>query len=53
MVVDLYNTGLTSRGQKDVDSYRQVFDLLDEHATDIGPLLDHYQAIYIDMLRGQ
>ncbi|GAA2710536.1 helix-turn-helix domain-containing protein [Actinoplanes palleronii] len=53
VVVDLYNTGLTSRGQKDVDSYRQVFKLLDEHATDIGPLLDHYQAIYIDMLRGQ
>ncbi|MEV6347619.1 Scr1 family TA system antitoxin-like transcriptional regulator [Actinoplanes sp. NPDC051851] len=51
VVVDLYNTGLTSRSDRDVQSYRQVFELLDEHATDIGPFLDSYESLYIDMLK--
>jgi transcriptional regulator with XRE-family HTH domain len=51
VVVDLFNTGLISRSSKDVDSYRRVFDLLDEQATEIGPLLDKYQTVYVEMLQ--
>ncbi|GAA2644827.1 helix-turn-helix domain-containing protein [Paractinoplanes durhamensis] len=51
VVVDLYNTGLVSRSRQDVESYRKVFDALGEHAVDIEPILDKYQAIYIDMLQ--
>ena len=51
VVVDLYNTGLTSRSHRDLQSYRRVFDTLDEQATDIEPFLDKYQALYIETLR--
>jgi hypothetical protein len=50
VVVDLYNTGLISRSSRDVNSYRQVFALFEEHATEVGPFLDRYQANYIEML---
>lgn len=52
VIIDLFNTGLTSRGRQELDSYRRVFDLLEEHAVDIGPVLDEYQARYVDLLRG-
>jgi transcriptional regulator with XRE-family HTH domain len=51
VVVDLYNTGLSSRSRRDVESYRRVLDILEESATDIGPVLDGYQDLYIDMLQ--
>ncbi|WP_212990050.1 helix-turn-helix domain-containing protein [Actinoplanes auranticolor] len=51
VVVDLYNTGLTSRSRRDVESYRRVLDILEESATDIEPVLDRYQNLYIDMLQ--
>ncbi|MEV4703938.1 helix-turn-helix transcriptional regulator [Actinoplanes sp. NPDC049316] len=51
VVVDLYNTGLISRSPKDVGSYRRVFDTLAEHATNIEPSLDRYQALYIKSLQ--
>jgi transcriptional regulator with XRE-family HTH domain len=51
VIVDLYNTGLTSRGRRDLESYRRVFDQLAEHATDIGPVLDQYHRRYVEMLR--
>jgi transcriptional regulator with XRE-family HTH domain len=51
VVVDLYNTGLTSRSHRDLQSYRRVFDTLDEQATDIEPFLDKYQALYIETLQ--
>ncbi|WP_275416187.1 helix-turn-helix domain-containing protein [Actinoplanes xinjiangensis] len=52
VVVELFNTGLTSRGRRDLEAYRQVFDRLDEHAVDIAPILDEYHARYVDLLRG-
>lgn len=51
IVVDLYHTGLISRSGRDVETYHRIFDMLDEHATDIEPILDKYQAIYIKMLQ--
>jgi transcriptional regulator with XRE-family HTH domain len=51
VLVDLYNTGLLSHGPQDVASYRRVFDLVEQHAVGIDPLLDKYEAIYIEMLR--
>jgi transcriptional regulator with XRE-family HTH domain len=50
VVVDIYNTGLISRSRSDIESYLYTFGLLDEHATAIEPLLDHYESIYIAML---
>ncbi|GIE80740.1 hypothetical protein Aph02nite_66900 [Actinoplanes philippinensis] len=51
VVVDLYNTGLLSRSDRDVTSYRRTFDLLDGHAVPVAPFLDRYQATYIEMLK--
>jgi transcriptional regulator with XRE-family HTH domain len=51
VIVDLYNTGLTSRGRTDAHIYRQVFDLFEEMAVaDIDPLLDKYEKLYVDEL---
>jgi hypothetical protein len=52
VVVDLYNTGLTTRGRLDVAMYQQVFDLFDSAATkDIEPILRKHEASYIALLR--
>ncbi|MEV6301361.1 helix-turn-helix transcriptional regulator [Actinoplanes sp. NPDC051861] len=51
VVIDVYNTGLTTRGRNDVDRYRQVFELFRDAASDdVGPLLDRYQTLYKDRL---
>lgn len=51
VIIDVYNTGLTSRGRNDVDRYRQVFDLfLTSAIDDLAPLLDKYQRYYADQL---
>jgi transcriptional regulator with XRE-family HTH domain len=51
VLIDLFNTGLLSRGRKDVQAYRAVFDTLQAQATVIEPLLAKYQAIYLEQLR--
>jgi transcriptional regulator with XRE-family HTH domain len=51
--IDVYHTGLFSRGRKDVEVYRQIFDLFRGDAREIGPVLDKYEALYLDQLRGQ
>jgi hypothetical protein len=51
IVIDAYNTGLISRGRSDVESYRRVFDEFEAHATDIEPLLDKYEALYVEQVR--
>lgn len=50
--VDLYNTGLTSRGRLDVVRYGNVFDDFDRQATgNIEPILAKYEKRYVDLLR--
>lgn len=51
IVIDAYNTGLISRGRRDVESYRRVYDEFEAHATDIAPLLEKYETLYLEQLR--
>ncbi|SNY46855.1 helix-turn-helix domain-containing protein [Paractinoplanes atraurantiacus] len=49
--VDLFNTSLLSRDRRTVRHYQRVFDTLDSVAiSEIGGLLDKYQARYVRML---
>jgi len=50
--IDLFNTGITSRGKADVRVYQQVFDGFEARAvTEIDPILDKHQEIYLDLAR--
>jgi transcriptional regulator with XRE-family HTH domain len=52
VVIDAFNTGLTSRGPSDAERYRQVFDAFEELSrTHIEPILNKYRRLYIDLLR--
>jgi Domain of unknown function (DUF5753) len=52
VVVDLYNTGLTSRGRLDAQRYRTVFETFERTATpDIEPILDRYEDLNVELLR--
>jgi hypothetical protein len=52
ILVDLFNTTLMSRGERDVRAYRDVFDSLEERSTaDIEPILDRYADLYLDLSR--
>jgi transcriptional regulator with XRE-family HTH domain len=51
VLIDLFNRGLISRNRRDTDDYRRVFDTLEDSATDVTPVLDKYQDLYIEMLR--
>jgi len=54
IVIDAYNTGLTTRGRADLEIYRRVFDDFQERATtDIEPVLAKYEELYVDQLRSQ
>lgn len=52
VLVDIYNTGLLSRGGKDIEIYHQIFEMNHNSAEPIAPYLDQYQALYIDALTG-
>jgi transcriptional regulator with XRE-family HTH domain len=54
VAVDVYNTLVTTRGRSDVGLYRQVFDTLEENATDdIQPILDRHLDRYLDLSRSR
>jgi len=54
VVIDVYNTGLTARGRTDVANYRHVFDRFERQAvTDIGPILDRYEDLYLEQYRAR
>ena len=54
VLIDVYNTGLITRGSVDVATYRRVFDLFEARAvTDVDPILDKYHAIALDQLQGR
>ena len=53
VMVDLFNTGLLSRGRHTIRYYRRVFDAYESVATsDIDPILDAYQRRYVQLLPG-
>jgi len=52
VTVDLFSTGVTTRGKADARLFRAVFDACEEHATtDIDPILDRYTTHYLELLR--
>jgi hypothetical protein len=52
VIVDVFNTLLTTQGQADTALYRLVFDRLEASATDeIQPILDRYLDVYLDLSR--
>ncbi|XVV12858.1 Scr1 family TA system antitoxin-like transcriptional regulator [Actinoplanes sp. CA-131856] len=51
VVIDLFNTGLTTRGRTDVIEYREVFEAFAERATaDLAAMLDRYHEHYLDQI---
>jgi transcriptional regulator with XRE-family HTH domain len=52
VLVDVFNTTLTARGQRDTTFYRHVFDAYEEASTDdILPILDKHLDVYVDRFR--
>jgi transcriptional regulator with XRE-family HTH domain len=52
VIVDVFNTPITTRGQSDTALYRRLFDMFDSKATDdIEPILDRYLNFYLDQSR--
>ncbi|MDR7276063.1 helix-turn-helix domain-containing protein [Catenuloplanes atrovinosus] len=52
LFIELYNTGLVSRGEQDIKYYRRVFDLAVAYATDdIDPILDRHRRRCIDKIQ--
>jgi transcriptional regulator with XRE-family HTH domain len=50
VLVDLFNTALSSHGQVDTGIYRRVFDEFEAEAVEnIHPILDKYQRIYAQL----
>ncbi len=50
VLVDVFNTFISSRGPDDVELYARVFDALREQAvTDIDEILDRYLQRYLDL----
>ncbi|MFF5084710.1 helix-turn-helix domain-containing protein [Actinoplanes sp. NPDC000266] len=48
VVIDLFNTGLTTRGRRDVAEYREVFEAFARHATaDVPATLARYHDYYL------
>ncbi|BCJ49131.1 transcriptional regulator [Actinoplanes sp. NBRC 14428] len=50
ILIDVYNTGLLSRGREDIEIYHRIFGMNLDCAEPIAPYLDRYQALYIDAL---
>jgi transcriptional regulator with XRE-family HTH domain len=52
VIIDIYNTGLLSRGRRDVEIYQRIFEMNRDSAVPVEPLLDEYQARYVAALAG-
>jgi transcriptional regulator with XRE-family HTH domain len=52
LLIDLFNTSVTSRGRSDVSLYTGLFEsLLRQATTEIDDILDRYLEIYLDLSR--
>ena len=51
VIVDLFNTALSSFGRDDIERYRRVFEEFETRAVaEIKPILDKYQRMYAELL---
>jgi transcriptional regulator with XRE-family HTH domain len=53
VILDVFNTGILTRGHKDVEIYNRAFEIFQASAVGVEPLLDKYEAYYIDRLRAR
>ncbi|MEV6848144.1 helix-turn-helix transcriptional regulator [Actinoplanes sp. NPDC051411] len=51
VILDVFNTGILTRGPKDVAVYNRAFEIFAASAVAPGPLLDKYEAYYIGRLQ--
>jgi transcriptional regulator with XRE-family HTH domain len=52
VIVDVFNTLITTRGNADIALYRVLFDRLEEIGTEeVHPILDRYVDLYLDLSR--
>lgn len=51
VIIDAYNTGLISRGHKDAEIYRSIFETFESSAVSIQPTVDKYESFYVEQLR--
>jgi transcriptional regulator with XRE-family HTH domain len=54
VIVDVFNTLVTTRGRTDIALYQQIFEVMEKNATDdINPILDRYFDRYLDLARSK
>jgi transcriptional regulator with XRE-family HTH domain len=53
VILDVFNTGILTRGHKDVEIYNRAFEIFQTSAVGVESLLDKYEAYYIDRLRAR
>lgn len=51
VLIEAYQAGLYSRGSRDLDIYRRIFDAYEEQAIPIEPFLERYEEIYLERLQ--
>jgi transcriptional regulator with XRE-family HTH domain len=53
VILDILNTGILTRGHKDVATYIRAFEMFEAQAVAPGELLDKYEAHYISRLQAR
>lgn len=51
VILDAFNTGILSRGGKDVATYRRVFEIFEQLAVPPEPFLDRYETHFLQRFR--
>jgi transcriptional regulator with XRE-family HTH domain len=51
VILDVFNTGILTRGRQDIAGYRRVFDVFEAHAVPAEPLLDQAEAYFLDRIQ--
>jgi hypothetical protein len=53
LIVDIFNSGILSRNGADIASYTRVFEVFEAQSEPPGPMLDKYEAYYLDRVRAR
>lgn len=51
VIIDVYNTGLISRGRMDAEIYRSIFETFEGEAVALEPIIEKYESFYVEQLR--